>query len=174
MLLNHNPCLQSVLGGRKVPPKFLGEFGSALCAKTLIGVSSRSTVIVWERPSNLTPHFWDFWRVRAAYDELGLSKKDEKEQGEGWIRAWRLGMGNGIVGVSAGTVGDRRFKKWRTSIDPTRPRVWGTFDNVLSLSVPPPPKPEPGTVCMGAAPVPDEVAGNKHGFGADRIHLSWI
>lgn len=95
MLLNHNPCLQSVLGGRKVPPKFLGEFGSALCAKTLIGVISKSTAILWERPSNLTPRFWDFWRVGAAYDEVGLSEKDEKEQGEGWIRARRLGMGNG-------------------------------------------------------------------------------
>lgn len=68
-------------------------------AKTLTGVISRSTVIAWERPSNITPTLWGFWRIREASNEVSLLEKDEKEQEEGWIRAWRLCMGNRITGV---------------------------------------------------------------------------
>ena len=68
-------------------------------------------MIAWERPSNITPPFRGFWRIREAYDEVALSDKDEKEQGERWIRAWRLGMGNEIAGLTTGIVGDRRFNK---------------------------------------------------------------
>lgn len=38
-----------------------------------------------------------------------LLEEDEKEQGEGWIRAWRLDVGNGIAEMATGMVGDCRF-----------------------------------------------------------------
>jgi len=74
-------------------------------------------------------------------------------------------------GIMAVMPGDSRFKKRRTNIDPAAPRVGRMFDNVLSPSVPSPPKQQPGTVCPGADPVPNEVAGNKHGFSAEHIRL---